>query len=103
MCAFRRCARCGEHTYRYRWHSEIRREGPAEEWAEFYPDLEQPHLYWFRICWPSCRANSLWMTLHQVEGFLVAAAPQLENLVTYWFERLRRSFWIALNNAEQCD
>ena len=70
------CARCGEHCHRFRWFSELRRQGARGEWRSWERDAENPRLYWTRHCWPSCRANNVFTLFDQVEGYILAAAPQ---------------------------
>ena len=98
------CARCGEHSHRYRWYSEVRRQGANREWASWERDLENPQLYWTRQCWPSCRANNVFTLFDQVEGYILAAAPEeLGGFIRHWLETLRRAVWLAIGDAEQCD
>ena len=98
------CARCGEHCHRFRWFSELRRQGARGEWRSWERDAENPRLYWTRHCWPSCRANNVFTLFEQVEGFILAAAPQEAHpLIRHWLETLRRAVWLALGDAEECD
>ena len=75
------CARCGEHCHRFRWFSELRRQGARGEWRSWERDPENPRLYWTRHCWPSCRANNVFTLFEQVEGFILAARRRLMPIV----------------------
>ena len=74
------CARCGHFCHKWTWQSEWRASGEADpEWWSYAVDAQDDHLYWLRVCSPSCGANqrleALCVAEHRAFAALVVLQP----------------------------
>ena len=93
------CAWCGEFCPGrggrnfYRWHSEWRANSdPNPDWLHFEVDQEDPRLFWFIVCRPTCAVADAVRALDQAEAALHWIVPRwLARYHEHWFGRVREA------------
>ena len=83
------CASCGHYCHAWRWHSEWRESGAANPaWISWTADTSDPRLFWYRVCWPTCRANARFESLLTAEHQAFLAISRLQSALSATLEEL---------------
>ena len=91
------CARCDLFCHKWTWQSEWRATGEADPaWWSYAVDERDDHLYWLRVCSPSCGANQRLEALCVAEHRAFAALVVLQQAIAEALQELHRA-WHALD------